>query len=123
MYAEAHDVLEEDLVVGDAGTRLVLRKLQAQAAELRRRVVEHPAGAGWFIGAKLRKTGGRQTAVTDRPEVGSARRQPVVTQADTPQRHELIDPLQVPSRLGRRIGAGQRLSCRVERNCAAFPAT
>jgi hypothetical protein len=49
--AEAQDVLQEPLVVGQVGNEPRLRELQAHAAELRRRPVEHRAVAFRFESA------------------------------------------------------------------------
>src|SRR6185436_16800252 len=51
--AQAQDVLDEPLVVRDAGLHLRSRKLQAQAAEFRRAVVEHHGRAPRLEGACL----------------------------------------------------------------------
>src|SRR5258707_13229391 len=84
--AEAQDVLQEPLVVGDVGNEPRLRELQANAAELRRRPVEHRAVA---LGI----------------EAADATIEAIVARADSPRRHELVDALRIPAILARtRIG-------------------
>src|SRR3954471_11733235 len=71
--AQAQDVLDEELVVGEVGREPGARGLQAQAAEFRRAPVDH-----------------RGRALGMEAHVESTRAEPVVAQAHAPQRHELI---------------------------------
>src|SRR4051812_14155673 len=111
MCAEAVDVLQDQLAIGDRDARLVGGKLQAKAAELGRAPVHHD-------GIARRVISGHQ-----QPEVRSARSEPVrddgvvdravieavVAVSDAPARHELIDRLRVPARLAAGVGVAQRL--------------
>src|SRR5258705_906580 len=85
--AQAQAVLDEPLVVGDAGQRAALRELQAHAAELRRRPVDHRRITRRI---EIRRTEERRIgSVVDAPGVEA-----VVARAHAPGRHELVDALQ-----------------------------
>jgi hypothetical protein len=100
--AERKDVLQEELIVGHAGLRLALSILQADAAEFRRRVVDHQGRALRMECRRIEVS--RVGAVID-----VSRIEPVVARTDAPIGHELVDALQVPAGLPRRVrrGVGQ----------------
>src|SRR6266487_4445717 len=93
--AQTHDVLEEDLLVGHVGARLVTRKLQPYAAELARAPVGHHRVARRVVRGEDRKI---RRAERSR-KAGASRIQPVIAIADPPHRDELIDALEIPARL------------------------
>src|SRR5439155_25706071 len=85
--AQAHLVLEGPLVVDRAGSRAVLRELQAHARELARAPVEHHA-----VLARV-------------PGFDTIGRESFRAQADAPAAHELVDALHIPARLRGFLGA------------------
>src|SRR5665647_21618 len=90
--AQAHDVLNEYLVVGCVIARPVLCQLQADAAELAGAVVQHQA-----YPLRVVASGKQIGAVAG--VIHAASIQSVVAQAGTPVRHELVNPLHIPARL------------------------
>src|SRR5262249_8963238 len=108
--AQAEDVLEKHLVVGCVRARLVLRDLQTDAAELARAPVDHHGVPGRVVLGEYRKVRGRKRARIDETDARRAGAQPVVAIAYAPHRDELIDALEVPAGLRRRVAAGLR-SC------------
>src|SRR5215472_17790783 len=83
--AEADRVLKDDLVV-DRRPRLVAVVLQAEAAELAGAVVGHDAVAHRRVAHVVERRAGEPRARRMRVDL-------VVTNADAPARHELIDGL------------------------------
>src|SRR5258706_6670465 len=82
--AEAHDVLEEHLIVGLALARVVARKLQAHAAELARIPVDHDGVALRGVAREDRKVSRAQRARIDQTNAGRTRVQLVVAITDAP---------------------------------------
>src|SRR5215471_19182334 len=100
--AQAVDVLDEHLVVGEAHTRLVGGVLQPYATELARTPVQHEGVARRIVRREQREIGrGRTQAVRDDPVLDRAITQPVVAVANAPLRVELPYRLPVPARLAR----------------------
>src|SRR6266513_3466554 len=118
--AEAHDVLEKELVVGLAQARVVARELQPDAAELARVPVHHHRVALRVVAAEDREIRCAQRAGVDQPDFRRARIKPVIAVADPPLRQELVDALQIPARLARDEAIGQRAGCGVEREIAVL---
>src|SRR4051794_33765557 len=108
MSTEAHDVLEEDLAIGDRRVAAVGTELEAKAAELRRREVEHQRRARRPRALQDRKVGGAQDAALDLADARRAGIEAVVADAGAPPRHELVDRLQVPAVLHGAVVAGRR---------------
>src|SRR6266480_6132353 len=121
--AEAHDVLEKELVVGLVEPRVVPRELQPDAAELARVPVHHYCVALRAVAAEDREIRRAQRARVNQPDVRGARIKPVIAVADPPLRQELVDPLQIPSRLAAGEAIGQRAGCGVEREIAVLVAS
>src|SRR5690349_4291556 len=92
MRAEAHDVLEEHLVVRLVRARVIARQLQPDPAELTRVPVEHHAVLLWLVAGKDRESRGRI-------DTHAAGVEPVVAIAHAPLRHELIHRLRIPTGL------------------------
>src|SRR5947208_1650203 len=113
MRAEAVDVLQEHLVVGHPEARPVRGELQPDAAELAGTPVDHQRVALWVVirEQQWRVCRGQPDAVAN-----SAVIKLIPTVADAPLRHELVDALQVPTRLLARIVPRQR----VEGQCACL---
>src|SRR5579862_5519353 len=92
--AQADGVLEDELVVG-CGTRLIAIVLDAEAPELARRIIGHDAVAPR-----------RRIEIVERRsgEGGAERRRLnlIIAHADTPERHELVDALNVEAHLDAR---------------------
>src|SRR5205807_10529259 len=81
--AEAHDVLEKDLVVGLVEPRVVPRELQPDAAELARVPVHHYRVALRVVAAEDREIRRAQRARVDQPDVRGARIKPVIDRKST----------------------------------------
>src|SRR5438034_5981324 len=94
MRAKTEDVLQQYLVVGRAGARLVGGELQPDAAELGRAPVGHHAVAARVV---LREQQWRLHRRQTGGDVAMA--QPVVAVAHAPARHELVHGLRIPARL------------------------
>src|SRR6266404_1936799 len=122
MRAQAHDVLEKELVVGLVEPRVVARELQADAAELARIPVDHRRVALRPVGLQDREIRRAQRAGIDEPDVRRARIKPVVAVAEAPLRQELVHSLQIPSRLPAVEPIGQRCARGVEREIAVLVA-
>src|SRR6267143_3679858 len=120
MRAQAHDVLEKELVVGLVEPRVVARELQPDAAELARIPVDHRCVALRAVGLQDREIRRAQRAGVDEPDVRRARIEPVVAVAEAPLRQELVHALQIPSRLARGEASGERAACGVEREIAVL---
>src|SRR5467141_1980112 len=120
MRAEANDVLEKELVVGLVEPRVVPRELEPDAAELARVPVHHHRVALRVVATEDREIRRAQRAGVDEPDVRGARIKPVVAVADTPQRQELVDALQIPARLPRGEAIGQCAARGVEREIAVL---
>src|SRR5215469_9130804 len=85
--AEADDVLEDELVIG-LRPNLVQIVLQAETAELACRVVDHAGIAARCRTEIVERRPGEAWAEAVRVHL-------VITQADAPLRHELIDALRI----------------------------
>src|SRR3990167_1764526 len=123
--AQAHDVLEQHLIVGGTQPRFVARELQPDAAELARAPVGHHGVAGRVVRAQNREVRGGERARGDQAEFGRAGVQPVVAVAGAPPADKLVHALQVPPRLprGERAGLGpERLREGVVGQIAVLPA-
>src|SRR6267143_2519270 len=120
MRAEAHDVLEKELVVGLVEPRVVPRELQPDAAELARIPVHHHRVALRVVAAEDRKIRCAQRAGVEEPDVRRARIKPVIAVANAPLRQELVHALQIPARLARREPIGQRAAGGDEREVAVL---
>src|SRR6266850_6709672 len=121
--AQAHDVLEEHLVIGLAHARVVARELQADAAELAGTPIDHGGMALRLIRGEDRKIRRSQRARIHQPDRRDPGVELVVPVTDTPLRNELVYALQIPARLPRRVAVAhgaQRLAQRIESKGAVF---
>src|SRR6267143_1966306 len=118
--AEAHDVLEKELVVGLVKARVIARELQPDAAELARVPVDHRRVALRPVGLQDREIRRAQRTGIHQSDVRRARIKPVVAVAEAPLRQELIHALQIPARLARREPIGQRAAGGDEREVAVL---
>src|SRR5882762_9651645 len=123
MRAEAHDVLEKELVVGLVEPRVVARELQPDAAELARIPVHHHRVALRVVAAEDREIRRAQRTGIHQPDIGRARIKPVVAVAEAPLRQELVHALQIPSRLAAVEPIGQRRARGVEREITVLVAS
>src|SRR6266403_1511459 len=121
--AQAHDVLEKELVVGLVEARVIARELQPDAAELARVPVHHHRVALRVVTAEDREIRRAQRAGVDEPDVRGARIKPVIAVAEAPLRQELVHALQIPSRLPAVEPVGQRRARGVEREIAVLVAS
>src|SRR6185369_8048182 len=96
--AQAHLVLEEQLVVRQAVARVIASQLQAHPREFARIEIQHQRVLVGLVAGRIEYR--RVHVEAGRPGV-----EPFGAQADTPARHELIDALQIPARLRRAIPA------------------
>src|SRR6267143_845001 len=120
--AQAHDVLEKELVVGLVEPRVVARELQPDAAELARVPVDHRRVALRVVATEDREIRRAQRAGIHQPDARRARIKPVVAVAEAPLRQELVHALQIPSRLAAVEPIGQRRARGVERETAVLVA-
>src|SRR6202165_94975 len=122
MRAEAHDVLEKELVVGLVEPRVVPRELQTNAAGLARVPVDHRRMPLRLVGFEDREIRRAQRTGIHQPDVRRARIKPVVAVAEAPLRQELVHTLQIPSRLPAGKTVGQRRARGVEREITVLGA-
>src|SRR5467141_4715227 len=120
--AQAHDVLEKELVVGLVEPRVIARELQPDAAELARVPVDHRRVALWPVALQDREIRRAQRTGIHQPDIRRARIKPVIAVADAPLRQELVHALQIPSRLPAGEAIGQRRARGVEREIAVLVA-
>ena len=102
MGAQAHDVLQEDLIVSRVQMCPILCELHAEAAEFRRRVVQHQGCAARVVCRQLPEIRRIKTAA----KIPPAGIEPVVAQSSAPASGELIHALQVPAGLRAAVSAG-----------------
>src|SRR5882672_1552533 len=118
--AQAHDVLEEHLRVGQSHARVVACELQPDAAELARVPVDHDAVLLRLVGGEDREVRGGPHARIHQPDTGAAGAQLIEAISCAPLRQELVDALRIPPRLSRRQAVGERRTRGVEREAAVL---
>ena len=107
MGTEAHDVLEEDLVVGGAQLRAVARVLQPQAGKLARAPVDHEGVARRVVGVEDREVRRAQSAGIHQRDARRAGIEAVIAVTRAPLRPELVDALGIEARLALADGRAQ----------------
>src|SRR6266850_2042330 len=98
--AQAHDVLEEHLGVGQAHARVVASELQPDAAELARVPVDHDAVLLRLVAREDREIRRRQAGGRG-VEIDRAGAQLIEAISRAPLRQELVDALRIPAGLPR----------------------
>jgi hypothetical protein len=98
---QTHDVLHEQLVIGQSLARIVVHQLQAYAREFTGVVIRHP-GEPHRVKCVIADNVTRDGC----PHAGSARIEPVIPHTGAPVRHELVHTLQVPAALRDFTAAG-----------------